>query len=142
MKTCTRCGESKTEDQFYLVKSGKMAGKRVAHCTPCDRDLWMVSKYGITRQQYEKILTDQGGGCAICGGEERTKTTSGTGQVRRLSVDHDHSCCPGVRSCGKCIRGILCNDCNNSIGRMKDDPARLRRAAEYLEQGNPPDPVH
>jgi hypothetical protein len=48
-------------------------------------------------------------------------------------VDHDHACCPGTRSCGKCIRGMLCNRCNTGLGMFLDDPNRLRHAASYLE---------
>lgn len=51
-----------------------------------------------------------------------------------IHIDHDHSCCPGSRSCGECIRGVLCGDCNLAIGIMGDSPARLRRAVEYLTQ--------
>jgi len=58
--------------------------------------------------------------CAICGSYEKP------------SIDHDHSCCPGEKSCGKCVRGTLCGSCNLGLGAFKDDPARIVRAAEYL----------
>lgn len=44
----------------------------------------------------------------------------------RRCVDHCHTT-------GK-VRGILCDDCNISLGKMADDPERLKRAAVYLEQ--------
>ena len=49
------------------------------------------------------------------------------------NVDHDHDCCPGQSSCGKCIRGLLCLTCNRALGLLKDDPMRVRAAADYLE---------
>ena len=81
---------------------------------------------GLTLEQYDAMLEAQGGGCAICGrepGEER---------VNVLAPDHDHKCCPGTRSCGKCIRGLLCLRCNTGIAMMADDPSLLRKAASYL----------
>jgi hypothetical protein len=38
-------------------------------------------------------------------------------------VDHDHSCCQGRRSCGKCVRGALCNRHNLYLGFIEKDPA-------------------
>ena len=37
----------------------------------------------------------------------------------KLNVDHDHSCCSGSKSCGKCVRGLLCTNCNMFIGRIE-----------------------
>lgn len=56
------------------------------------------------------------------------------GDATELHVDHDHKCCPGKYSCGQCVCGFLCNNCNNGLGRFKDDPNRLRKAAEYIER--------
>ena len=65
--------------------------------------------------------------CAICGAKEQPPPQ------KRLSVDHDHSCCPGDKVCGKCIRGLLCSSCNLGLGMFADDPERLRTAADYVE---------
>lgn len=81
--------------------------------------------YNITFAEYNKMLQSQNYVCAICHGVNKT-----TG--KDLFVDHDHACCPGGRSCGSCVRGLLCNDCNLSIGRMDDDPTRLVKAAQYI----------
>jgi len=87
----------------------------------------ILRKYGITPADYDAILIAQGGGCAGCGA-----ATSRDG--RRLAVDHDHRCCPGSRSCGKCVRGLLCTNCNRGLGRLADDPARLSRLIDYLDR--------
>lgn len=73
--------------------------------------------YGITPEQYQDMLQAQGGVCAIC------RNTCSTG--RKLCVDHCHET-------GR-IRGLLCSECNNGIGKLKDSPTLLRIAANYLE---------
>lgn len=86
-----------------------------------------VRLFGLSREKYDMLLEEQGGGCALCGG-------SNWKGKRMLSIDHDHSCCAGERTCGKCVRGLLCDPCNQGIGKLGDDPERLRRAAEYIEK--------
>lgn len=76
-------------------------------------------KYGITAAQYDLIFTLQDNKCAICRGTD----SRGNG---RMHVDHDHST-------GK-IRGILCQACNVTLGKMHDSPSLLRAAALYLEK--------
>jgi hypothetical protein len=51
-----------------------------------------------------------------------------------LSIDHDHACCPGRISCGKCIRGLLCNRCNRALGLLGDSIELLKKMIAYLEQ--------
>ena len=80
------------------------------------------TKYGITEDHYNQMLREQENACAVCR-EEFTNTPA---------IDHDHSCCPGIRSCGECIRGLLCSNCNHGLGKFKDDTARLQAAIEYL----------
>lgn len=82
-------------------------------------------RYGITFEQYDAMLNAQNGGCAICGDVPKLKS---------LHIDHDHSCCPGKRSCGKCIRGLLCGSCNWGIAYLKDSPLILRQAENYLSK--------
>lgn len=93
-------------------------------CKRCATDKHRLHYYGITAAQYDAMLERQGGGCAICG----EQCTSG----RRLAIDHDHTCCPGDKTCGKCVRGLLCGPCNQGIGKLKDSPRLLIAAASYL----------
>lgn len=88
-------------------------------------NLWR--NYRMTVATYEAMLVEQHGCCSICG-------ISAEVLDRRLSIDHDHSCCPGVRSCGACVRGLLCMSCNNGLGRFRDDANRLLLAAAYLKR--------
>ena len=49
-------------------------------------------------------------------------------------IDHDHACCPKkAMSCGKCVRGVLCRDCNIMLGVAKDNKKTLTNAVKYLE---------
>ena len=88
------------------------------------RKEWLKSLYKITPEDYEKMLISQNGVCAICQQPCKSK--------KPLGVDHDHSCCPGNKSCGECIRGLLCANCNGAIGMLQEDPVIINRALEYL----------
>lgn len=48
-------------------------------------------------------------------------------------IDHDHDCCKGVYSCGKCVRGIVCYYCNFLLGNARNNPDILLAAAEFLQ---------
>jgi hypothetical protein len=91
------------------------------------RNRRLKNMYNITLLQYEVMLEKQDGACAIC------KITTPTNQWLVFEVDHDHSCCPGPTSCGKCVRGLLCGNCNKGIGRFADNSKHLRSAAAYLD---------
>ncbi len=74
----------------------------------------LVKTYNITSDQYIQMLSAQNNLCGLCKQPERSVTKNGT--VMKLSVDHDHSCCAGSKSCGQCVRGLLCQGCNARMG--------------------------
>lgn len=154
MKTCTKCGVSKPLSAYHKDRSKKdglhpkckdchkawsdeyrtrpgiaernaQRNKAWREANP-ERSIRGVKcatlrkKYGITLDEYETLLAKQDGKCAICG---TTESSWGS-----MAVDHDHT--------NGEIRGLLCFDCNTVLGKMKDDPALLRRAAEYLESSS------
>jgi hypothetical protein len=86
----------------------------------------MLRRYGITLEQYNELLIQQNGVCAICLQPEITKHQSGMSKI--LAVDHDHDT-------GE-IRGLLCNYCNTSLGGFRDDPTILELAKQYLLKFN------
>lgn len=92
---------------------------------------YRLNKYNMTSEQYDDMLAAQHGLCKICSWL-LSDDTRGT----RPCVDHDHSCCSGKNSCGKCVRGIICDDCNTALGKFKDDVDTLRSAIKYLENVN------
>lgn len=71
--------------------------------------------YGISIAEYEQLLHEQDGKCAICSQED---------QWFSLAVDHCHD--------KKHVRGLLCSQCNRGLGLFKDKPELLESAANYL----------
>lgn len=99
-----------------------------------NREAHLIRKYGMTLECYESMLSTQGGCCRICGMDATQETQTDKGGYRRaFAVDHDHACCPGSISCGKCVRGLLCAMCNTGLGAFKDNPEILAAAMQYLQ---------
>lgn len=87
----------------------------------------LKSLYGLTLEQFEGLLAEQGSRCAICHG---TFVLEGRREKMAPVVDHCHK--TGF------VRGLLCVDCNFGLGRFADDRKRLRRAVAYLQKGAAP----
>jgi hypothetical protein len=86
-----------------------------------------IKKHGISLEQFQSLLSIQDYRCLIC-------QTDIMDSPRH--IDHDHACCPGLYSCGRCIRGILCPGCNKGLGHFDDSPELLEEAANYLRNYN------
>lgn len=82
----------------------------------------IVSRYGITVEQYDAQLLKQNGLCAIC------KKPPINGSGKKLHIDHDHS--TGV------FRGLLCHGCNTGLGNFGENENTLINAASYLKKQN------
>lgn len=122
LKTHCPKGHEYTLENTSLTK----AGSRV--CRECNRiNLRIQNKkrYGISIEEYDAMLFLQEGKCAIC---KRVFNN----EVKAPHIDHDHMCCPGERSCGKCVRGLLCGKCNSAIGLLEDSAESARAAVDYL----------
>lgn len=89
---------------------------------PENRERKRAKQYGLSVKELSDRLAS--GICSACGSREPGDTA--------WSIDHDHSCCPGRRACGKCVRGILCKSCNSVLGLLNDDQRRLTALIEYL----------
>ena len=86
--------------------------------------------YGLSPEQYDDILLGQEGKCEVC----RVEMTAESHKKTSVAVDHDHACCPGNKSCGKCIRGMLCSMCNFMLGFANDNVETLANAIQYLNK--------
>lgn len=85
-----------------------------------------LNKYGLTERQFQDILESQDGKCEGCQTQDPGRTY--------WHVDHDHACCTGKKSCGKCVRGVLCSNCNTALGFMKDNPQTAKNLSSYLQK--------
>lgn len=147
MKTCPKCLQTKSKDSFYPKKYKNGTVGLRSYCKDCstqDRNTWrkssskdnernkaynkqnaakirgnkLVKNYwpNLTWQEanaeWDKIYRQQDGKCAF-------GHTS-----KKLHVDHCHK--TGV------VRGLLCYNCNNGLGRFKDDIEILEKAIVYL----------
>ena len=92
---------------------------------------YLKNVYGITLERWEELYQQQRGRCAICRSRFTLKLS---GARADCGVDHDHKCCPGTHSCGKCVRALLCLKCNWGIGQFDDDINKLKRAIQYLNK--------
>lgn len=141
VKICVRCGKQKKSDLFCKSKNYK-DGRR-GTCKQCHTEYQkkyyqdnedkrkeknrMNTKYvpswkrhHLTEQQYKDLLDKFEGKCHIC------KINNAN------SIDHDHSCCDKNRSCGKCVRGVLCRGCNTAIGSLKENKEIILNLVKYL----------
>lgn len=139
VKTCRRCGEEKPGSDFHRRAAAKDGLH--SYCRPCNKDsvrdyrnnldprqirnYHFRTRYGITVDEYEAMLAEQGNVCAVCG-ESNEQLDKRNGRHRSLHVDHDHKT-------GN-VRGLLCANCNTAIGLSQDSPERLRQMADYLER--------
>jgi hypothetical protein len=95
-------------------------------CREWSKKPWNVKKvqYSWTKEQLEALYKKQKGKCAICHKPFTRKENC---------VDHDHACCAKEKSCGKCVRGLLCRSCNNGISFLKESEEVMRSAIAYLK---------
>jgi hypothetical protein len=80
----------------------------------------LLREFGITEEQYKKLIKDQNNLCAICGKSEKEVSN----RNKNLSVDHCHKTHK--------VRGLLCTNCNRAIGLLGDDIGILQKAINYL----------
>lgn len=142
-KQCTCCEEDLPIDEFDWAN--KKRSYRRSDCKKCcllkfrkrketNREYYKEQSrivnlkylYGIDIEGWNKLYTEQDGKCPIC-----YSTVS-----INSNIDHDHTCCKGNKSCGNCVRGILCGGCNRALGLLRDDVDTLQRAINYLGKTN------
>ena len=114
----------KKDKQCIACSYGRTKIYRNTKVTPEKKlQYFLQSNHRIKPEQYQRLIDQQGGLCAICGADGK------------LFIDHDHLCCPMKgKACGKCIRGLLCHMCNTAIGLFRDDPEIMESAIKYIKE--------
>ena len=107
-------------DECRLASNKYRREKRQSDIDKLGYDPRRFKRHNITKNTYDNLLNKHNGKCWICK------------KSNALHIDHDHSCCSGAWSCGKCIRGVLCSNCNTAIGLLKDSQELLEEAKKYL----------
>jgi hypothetical protein len=110
-------GKQKESIKKYQQSPGGKAAVKKAN------DKRNITKYGISVEQFNQMLQDQGGCCAICDIPQSELKV-------RMAIDHDHA-----KPLPDGIRGLLCPKCNTALGLLKDSPAIISRALRYLTSG-------
>jgi len=119
--------ERREKKRLYLsvpenLEKSRAYAREYAKKNPHRQRIRILAQYGLTEEGFDELLKSQNGVCAICG-KSRSEMKS------NLVVDHDHKT-------GK-VRGLLCVQCNTSLGNLKDNTDLLKKAAEYLENHKP-----
>jgi hypothetical protein len=123
---CGRCKRKKSALEFSRNRTTKRGYQWT--CKSCRRGIpenpertrryGLKRKYGLSEDQYIALLDSQEGRCALCGSTD-------PGWKKSWLVDHDHET--------NKTRAILCVSCNTGLGKFKDSPQLLRKAALYIE---------
>jgi len=137
-KYCARCYTTKPLSGFTVRKTGSRKGHPMSYCKSCRvhrqkqnynndtyqrvvRPYQLKSKYGISVDEYDRMLEKQGFACAVCG----TNDGGSAKGSKTFAVNHCHK--TGA------VRGLLCNNCNRCLGLLKDDVNVLESAINYLK---------
>lgn len=153
MKLCRTCNETKDINEFHKQTNAKdgryldckvctavknkawYAANKTRHAETCaswykknrthaiskGTDWHYRSTYGISHEEFLALAQKQDNKCLICD----VALTFAEKRPTRAVLDHNHET-------GE-IRGVLCNACNTGIGLLKDSPAVLLSAHNYLK---------
>lgn len=131
MKICGRCKKEKPFEDFALSKNKGYQ----SYCKKCNSEhkkewittnrvkvRWNIiwSKYRLRPEDWQRMWDEQDGLCRICR------------EVQPTQVDHNHSCCSGPTSCGKCVRSLLCGRCNLKLAFVENNSKLIDLMREYI----------
>lgn len=116
-RKCSKCKIPQPKSNFFESKKDYFNSM----CLKCTN----LTKYKISKFDYNLLLKKQNHACAICERPE-TKVLKKYNTKMDLAVDHCHTT-------GK-IRGLLCHSCNTAIGHFEDNEKLLWKAIMYIKR--------
>lgn len=134
IRRCVRCKQTRTWLEFRMPDPGFPWRRICKECEAKDgeymqgegRKQRLHKVYKMTVEDYDAMLVAQNGRCAIC---DVLPTDKRNDSKERLTIDHDHTCCPrNDKTCGRCVRWLLCMRCNKMLG-FADDKLDILLAA-------------
>lgn len=112
------CGRKLPLDDY--TKHAYDVGGYSQYCRECKRNKKLRENYGLSADDWDELFDSQGRCCRIC----RSTDSGGS-----WATDHDHNCCPTKsKSCGRCVRAILCAHCNKAEGFLSATPNPVETA--------------
>lgn len=151
-KRCKDCKQTKLLDEFHKHNTSKDGHSgRCKTCATAHSKRWYqknreskleelrgdksrnahyMRRYKLTLEDYILMSVGQNHICANpnCNAEAEEQRSG------NLFVDHDRACCPSENTCGKCVRGLLCDSCNKALGFLNDDLDKIKGLIMYLEE--------
>ena len=113
--TCKRCHTDYVME-YYKKNPDKKAEK--VRMNTYYKPNW--KRHNLTEEAYKELVAKYEGTCHSC-------------RDRKAShIDHDHECCDKAFSCGNCVRGVLCSQCNTALGLLAEDPEKVQRLLDYV----------
>ena len=139
-RICKKCGVRKTPEEFHFTGDKTYRRRTCKRCAGVMRKANLASKppgeweehlrkshlrrkYGISSEEFYKLLKSQEGRCSICRVEMDSTTRQNA--PKKVQVDHDHKT-------GQ-VRGLLCFSCNTGLGKFRDSEELLHKAIAYLK---------
>lgn len=121
-KPCKDCGSTTRRVSAPGPRCATCHRERRTQASLTRRLAYVAKQYNLTGEQYLALQNRFEGLCWMC-------------RYRKgRQVDHDHGCCAGKTSCGKCVRGLLCGPCNKYLGLIRDRVDVLQNGIDYLNE--------
>ena len=119
---CKPCKNQQVKDYQTRNRASVLEKLRIFNKKPHRKELNIslkrLSRYNLSKEEYNSMLLNQNFSCKICGIHQSSLK-------RSLAVDHDHKT-------GR-VRGLLCLRCNTGLGHFRDNKGLLEKAIQYLK---------